>query len=161
MSLRLAEDRKRFTFYEMPARKRQQILSEIRELLADRPEIKLALAYGGFTKRPVFRDIDVAVYTEFRIPYTKSLEYEEELSKTLEKQVGIPVDIKLLDYMPTWLKLKALNGTLLLEREFMLRARLKFKARQELQDINTKLTRLKAAKHIQQAIEADKHPSRE
>ncbi|RLG52417.1 MAG: hypothetical protein DRN99_07610, partial [Thermoproteota archaeon] len=86
---------------------------------------------------------------------------EEELSKTLEKQVGIPVDIKLLDYMPTWLKLKALNGTLLLEREFMLRARLKFKARQELQDINTKLTRLKAAKHIQQAIEADKHPSRE
>jgi len=111
------------------------------EILSRRNEILLAVIFGGFVESKIFRDIDIAVFTGYKIPYDKVELYEEELSKLLESMVNLPIDVKVIDYAPPYFREKALNGIVLAEREPALTARLKFKSHQEIEDIKFKIRR--------------------
>jgi len=107
----------------------------------------LATIFGGFLKAELFRDIDIAIFTGYKISYNKVEAYEEELSKKLESILNFPVDVVIIDYAPSWFRIEALKGIVLVEREVALSERLKFKARQEIKDIQAKIRKL-VTKHV-------------
>lgn len=80
----------------------------------------------------VFRDVDVAVYTGYRIKYDEEPVYVDELREELEKEVKVPVDIQLLDYTPPAFRLTALRVEVLFEKIDGLRAILRLHATEEL-----------------------------
>ncbi|WP_169696958.1 nucleotidyltransferase domain-containing protein [Staphylothermus marinus] len=111
--------------------------------LSRRDEVLLAVIYGGFIEYESFRDIDVAVFTGYKIPYSRVQEYEDQLSEELEELVKIPVDVRVLDYTPSWFRVRALEGIVVVEKIPALATRLKFKSYQELSDIRAKIEYLK------------------
>ena len=135
MSLRILEDKERFRFHKLDRKAKEKILDTLRKLLSSREEIVIAAVYGGFIEYNSFHDIDVGVYTGYKIPYEKTHIYQEELSTTLSKTLGYPVDVRVIDYAPTWFRVKVLEGIVIVEKTDCLATRLKFKYLQELNDI--------------------------
>lgn len=128
-------------FHRIPFENRGRIVRLLSKALSSRREVLLAVVFGGFVKDKLFRDIDVAVFTGYTIPYVEVGVYEEDLSRQLESLVKLPVDARVIDYAPPWFRLKALEGIVLVEKEYALAARLKFKARQEIEDLKAKARR--------------------
>ena len=60
-------------------------------------------------------DIDAAVYAE-------------KLSVELAEQAGVPVDVVVLNYAPMWLRLRALKGRVIVDKDPLLRLALKLAA---------------------------------
>ncbi len=141
MSLRILEDRRKFEFHRLSPEERVRVLRLLSKVLEHRVEVLLAVVFGGFIKSEVFRDVDIAVFTGYRVPYNRVEEYEEELSRGLENLIKLPVDVKVIDYAPPWFRAKALDGVVLIEREPALAVRLKFKSLQEVRDIKAKSER--------------------
>lgn len=102
--------------------------------------MQAAVLYGSFLKHQVFRDIDIAIYTGYAVKPDHAEAYQEQLSQQLEKLVGLPVDVKVIDYAPPWFRAEALKGKTLVEKTPALTARLRFKAIQETLDIKAKQT---------------------
>ncbi|MEM0268966.1 MAG: hypothetical protein QXH90_08590 [Candidatus Korarchaeum sp.] len=108
----------------------------------DLPEVLLAVVHGGFVESEVFRDIDVAVFTGFRISEGREEEFREELSNLLTEEVGIYVDLRLLDYAPPRFRVSSLSKCLILvERDPLIRISLLRASRQEIEDIRSKIRR--------------------
>ncbi|OYT25410.1 MAG: DNA polymerase subunit beta [Thermoprotei archaeon ex4572_64] len=142
MYLRILEDRRKFRFYRMSSEEKNKVVKLLMEVLSGRGEILVAVLFGGFVNYEVFRDVDIAVFTGFTVPYNQVEVYEEELSRSLEKLIGLPVDVRVIDYAPPWFKIKALRGIVLIEKEPALAVRLAFKAHQEIEDIRAKIRKL-------------------
>ncbi len=106
MYLRILEDKKKFTYHKASEEDKKKIITIIKQVLSKRKEILVAVVFGSFTNSNTFRDIDIAVFTGYTIPYNKVEEYQETLAKELEKQLKIPVDITIIDYAPPWIKAK-------------------------------------------------------
>ena len=106
----------------------------------------MAVVYGGFVKNKFFRDIDLALFTGYKIPYNKAFEYEDLLREELEEKLGFPFDVSLIDYAPSWFRVEALNGIVIIEKLPALAIRLWFKSLQELRDIETKIKFLEERK---------------
>jgi len=142
-SLRTLEDKKKFEFHTLDPEEKNKIVELLLKALKEKKEILLATVFGGFVKFKIFRDIDIAVFTGYNIAYSKVEEYEEELSRNLEKLIGVPIDVRIIDYAPPYFRIKALEGITLIERENALAARLKFKSQQEIEDLKAKLHKIK------------------
>ena len=138
MFLRTLEDKRKFEFHRMSLEDRIRVARLLAKALSERKEVLLAVVFGGFAKSEVFRDVDVAIFTGYTIPYNKVELYEEEISRKLEEIVELPVDVRILDYAPSWFRVRALEGMILVERKPALAARLRFKAIQEIEDVKTK-----------------------
>ncbi len=57
-----------------------------------------ATIYGGFLSSPLFRDIDIGVFTGYKIGPKHVEEYTEDLGKVLKNRAtrGIVVDIRVV-----------------------------------------------------------------
>jgi hypothetical protein len=129
--LRILEEERRLP-KSMPFDERREIKEFLRRRLYEHREMLLAVVHGGFLRSIIFRDVDVAVYTGYRINYDEEPVYIDELREEMEKEVKLPIDIQLLDYAPPTFKLTALKGELLFEKIDGLRAILRFHAAEEL-----------------------------
>ena len=138
MSLRSLEEKRKFRFYRLSHKKKQELMKRIRGILDKYDEILLAVIYGSFIRSGSIRDIDIAIFTGYKIPYNKVEEFEDILSRAIEEEVGLPIDLRIIDYAPPWFRIKALDGIVVLEKSSAMVARLKFKARQEISDIQAK-----------------------
>lgn len=91
-----------------------QILEQLRSEIGDRPELKLAVAFGS-TARGEARpdsDVDLAILLD---PYSPSLRLETEAR--LGRAARRPVHVILLDEAPPLLRFEiARDGVLLIER---------------------------------------------
>ncbi|HDI86539.1 MAG TPA: hypothetical protein ENF83_03950 [Candidatus Korarchaeota archaeon] len=76
------------------------MLDGIRGELLREDRIILAVVYGGFLRSEVFRDVDLAVFTGYSVPPSEEVEFCEALGRRLERVVGLPLDVRLLDYAP-------------------------------------------------------------
>jgi len=96
---------------------RERVLRVLREALLRRGEVRLALVFGGFLVpgKPV-RDIDVAVYTGYRVPEEEMYLYMDELGEYIERvlrsalDLEKAVDVVLLEYAPPMLRAAVLRG---------------------------------------------------
>lgn len=126
----------------MAFEERARVVEMLRRRLGRRGEVLLALLYGGFLHDKVFRDIDIAIYTGYKVSYDDEPRYVGELSEDLETAVNIPVDIKLLDYAPPRFQLEALEDSqILVERIPGLRSKLIIHAYEDLEKLENKQTR--------------------
>lgn len=115
-SLREIWKKRRLPKTMMPEEK-ARIVKVLRRMLKERREVLLALLYGGFLHNKVFRDIDIAVYTDYKISYDDEPQYVAELSEELEAAANLPVDVKLLDYAPPGFQVEVLKNSLTLVEE--------------------------------------------
>jgi len=113
----------------MPMEEREAVIKLVSRALEERKEIVFAVVFGGFLERPVFRDLDVGVYLGgFRGDAIDAAVYAEGLSVELTKRAGVPVDVVVLNYAPMWLRLRALKGRVIVDKDPLLRLALKLAA---------------------------------
>jgi predicted nucleotidyltransferase len=90
-------------------------LRKLKDFLSGQDEVVFAYLHGSFAQGEEFRDVDVAVFLDDRATRpTDDVEYEISLSLKLEKELGLPVDIKILNHAPLSFRYHASQGTLLL-----------------------------------------------
>jgi predicted nucleotidyltransferase len=138
--LSILEDLKRRNV-ELSEVQRKSIEDLLREILSKHKEVSLALLFGGILVpgKPV-RDIDVAVYTDYRVPYERWPVYADELrvelENALEKSLGLLkyVDVIILEYAPPKFRVEVLShGKVIVERVPGLRTILLLHEREELE----------------------------
>jgi predicted nucleotidyltransferase len=93
-------------------------IQKLKDFLSERDEVVFAYLHGSFVQGEEFQDVDVAVFLADGAPRsTDDVEYEISLSLGLDKKLGLPVDIKILNRAPLSFRYHALRGTLLLTRD--------------------------------------------
>ncbi len=106
--------------------------------------ILLAVIHGGFLRSGTFRDIDLAIFTGYSVPYEKEVEFCEELSLKLTDELGMYVDVRMLDYSPPWFRISSLSKCVIIVEKYSLaRVSLLRAAIQEMDDIRWKIHRIK------------------
>ncbi|MDW8290368.1 MAG: nucleotidyltransferase domain-containing protein [Armatimonadota bacterium] len=105
----------RFTL--APAEK-ERARERIRAALQAHDEILFAYLHGSFLLDVPFEDVDIAVYLRERAPELQdSLRYAFQLADALESQLGLPVDVQVLNRAPRGMQFTATTGELLLCRD--------------------------------------------
>lgn len=113
----------------MPVGEREAIIGLLSTILEARGDVVFTVVFGGFLERPVFHDLDLGVYLrDFKGDAIDAAVYAENLSAELTKQVGVPVDVVMLNYAPMWLRLRALKGRVIVDKDPLLRLALKLAA---------------------------------
>ncbi len=108
-------------YRRLPEEERRGILRRLRRRLGELDGVEFAYVHGGFLEREFFRDVDVAVWV--RDP-ERALHYEVEVSVKLETELGLPVDLHVLNEAPLPFKYHVFTtGELLLSRDEELRLR--------------------------------------
>jgi len=143
LPLRAIEEKRKFEYHRLSQEEKKKIMKIIAKEIEKFPEVIAAVIFGGFIESELFRDIDIAIFTGYKISYNDVEAFEEKLSNKLEEIVKIPIDVKIIDYAPSWFKVNALSGKKIVEREAAIVARLKFKALQEIEDIKAKYKKIK------------------
>lgn len=104
--------------YTLPEAKRGAILCAIREALQARQEVLFAYLHGSFAEGRPFRDVDVAVYLREDHPdSTGSFDYEMALSVALSREIGIPVDVRVMNGAPLGFQFAVTKGQVLTSRD--------------------------------------------
>ncbi|MFQ6052335.1 MAG: nucleotidyltransferase domain-containing protein [Candidatus Hydrothermarchaeota archaeon] len=99
-------------------REMREIKETLKSLLEKRDEIIFAYLHGSFLEDYGFKDIDIAIFIdEKKVKREECLDYEIDLSITLEKIIRFPVDVKVLNYAPLGLKYEITKGEVILSRD--------------------------------------------
>jgi len=97
-------------------------VQKLKDQLAGRKDIVFAYLHGSFVQGEEFRDVDVAIFLGDEAPRPKDdVEYEISLSLHLEKELGLPVDVKILNNAPLSFRYHASRGMLLLTEDEAIR----------------------------------------
>ena len=100
---------------------KQLIKESLTRILAGREEILFAYLFGSFVHDPGFHDLDVGIYLRedaFPFPGPRgAFDLEIAAGLDLEKNLGYPVDVKVLNQAPVALCHAATNGTVLFSRD--------------------------------------------
>ncbi|MCX7973646.1 MAG: nucleotidyltransferase domain-containing protein [Candidatus Aminicenantes bacterium] len=83
-----------------------EAIKKIISILIKYPEISFAYLHGSFEVHP-FRDIDIAAYCS--IPENQIFEFELDLTSELEKEIGLPVYFKVINYAPVGFQYSVIN----------------------------------------------------
>ena len=109
-------------YLELGGEERERIVREIRRALSEVGGVVFAYLHGGFVERRFFRDVDVAVWLED--PGDRRL-VEVDLPARLEAELGIPIDVRVLNEAPLPFRHHVFSrGVLLFSRDETLRVRL-------------------------------------
>jgi len=105
-----------FKYYQLPVEERSKLVERLKLVEG----VTFAYIYGSFMKGGSFRDIDVAVWVS---DPERAFHYTVELSAKLEAELGIPVDLHVLNEAPLPFKYHVLaEGEPLFSRDGRLQA---------------------------------------
>lgn len=93
-----------------------EIISILEEELKTHSEIIFAYIFGSFIESENFNDIDIAIYINKEVHFDNPTGHEIQLSYNLQKKIGKPVDIILLNTAPDHLIHHISKGKLILDR---------------------------------------------
>ena len=104
--------------HQLSKKRKKRIGDVLGPLLARRKEVMFAYLYGGFLSAAWFRDIDIAVFVdEMEIEKKDAMDYEISLSLDLEKELHLPVDVKVLNYAPLSFRYEVTKGEAIFSRD--------------------------------------------
>ena len=86
-----------FKTFHMDGEERKRLLRGLRRLLEGVEGIVFAYVHGSFVELDTFRDVDVALWVE---DSGEAFNYAVDLSAKLEAEVGVPVDVRVLNDAP-------------------------------------------------------------
>lgn len=96
---------------------KEKVLERIADLLGRREEILFAFVHGSFTGDGDFADIDLAIYLNEGAS-DSAVSYEIRLEMELEKILGHPVDVRILNAAPLSFQYQVCrSGIVVLERD--------------------------------------------
>ena len=101
---------------------RQRIKRRLAELLQERDEVLFAYLYGSFMEEMPFHDIDVGLYIS-AVTEEESIDYMLDCGQQLSHALGLPVDVRVLNFAPVPFLFHAIRGELLLEKDEEVRVR--------------------------------------
>ncbi|MEQ9713905.1 MAG: nucleotidyltransferase domain-containing protein [Candidatus Asgardarchaeum sp.] len=96
-------------YYYLSHNEKKEVKRRLKGDLQKRDDIIFAVLHGSFIESEYFRDIDIAIYVK---PCAKEYlfkEYVIDLSLSLSKKIGIPVDIQVLNEAPLMFIYEVLN----------------------------------------------------
>jgi len=96
---------------------RDQITSAIKAELEGRSEILFAYLFGSFVESPAFQDVDVAIYVTDQGTVKDGMMYSIQLSVALERKIGCPVDVILLNASPDHLVHQISKGQVIVNKD--------------------------------------------
>ncbi len=96
---------------------KEEIARCIESTLAAKPEILFAYLFGSFVESENFGDVDVAVYVDTAAYTGDTLQYSLRLGNALERTVGYPLDLILINEAPDHLIHRISEGTLIVDRD--------------------------------------------
>lgn len=103
---------------DVSAQARDEIVAQIAQALAERPEIVFAYLHGSFVESRPFRDIDVAVWVDpAAVGARHPVDYEIDLGLAVQQRVRMPVDVKRLNEAPLAFRYHATRGRAVLSRD--------------------------------------------
>jgi predicted nucleotidyltransferase len=103
-------------------KERARIAKFLGQLLKEEEGIFFAYLHGSFAEGRPFRDIDVAVFVDEKaIPKTGALDFEMSTSRKLEKEVKLPIDLKVINYAPLGFRYYSTTGPFIMCKEDDLR----------------------------------------
>lgn len=106
------------TWHQLSDAERRAVKNRLREWVAGRAELRFAYLHGSFLAADRFRDIDVAVSVDPASPLAADpTTYELELAALLERALGLPVDVRLVEDAPPSFRYAVTLGELLLVRD--------------------------------------------
>ena len=93
-------------------------VQKLKDFLSDCEDIVFAYLHGSFVEGEEFRDVDVAVFLAGGTVRSRDdVEYEISLSLRLGKEMGLPLDVKLLNEAPLSFRYHASRGMLLMTKD--------------------------------------------
>jgi hypothetical protein len=102
----------------MSAEERDRLIRQLSDLLQNRSEILLAMVHGSFLAGGPFRDVDLALYLDpGGIRREVFRHYEVEQGVRWSEDLGLPVDVRLLNDAPVSFRYHALKGAVVFVRE--------------------------------------------
>ncbi len=96
---------------------KERIKEILKKELSWRDEIIFAYLHGSFTLPAPCGDVDVAIYLDESALSHKHWIYESDLAMSLDRLVGLPVDVLTLNSAPLSLRYHATAGTLLCSKD--------------------------------------------
>ncbi|MBM4126985.1 MAG: nucleotidyltransferase domain-containing protein [Nitrospira sp.] len=100
------------------AEQRDRWIRQLRDLLQNRSEILLAMVHGSFLADGPFRDVDLALYLDPGVVRQEVFrDYELEQGVRWSEELGLPVDVRLLNDAPLSFRYHALRGTVMFVRQ--------------------------------------------
>lgn len=98
---------------------KDQIIQTINEYLTARQEVLFAYLFGSVVDSDAFGDVDVGIYVDESI--SDGFGYTFEMSGELERLLGCPVDVILMNTAPDHLIHSISKGKLIINRDDDLR----------------------------------------
>lgn len=96
----------------------RNIIEKILETISQKREVLFAYLHGSFLEKGDFKDIDIALYLDEEITDKIGiLQYEIDTSLQIEKELKIPVDVKILNLAPLSFKYNVSCGSLIFSRD--------------------------------------------
>lgn len=81
---------------KLSQQERERLITRMKELLQRRTEIQLAVLHGSFHTADSFRDVDLALLV-VDVPRERFRDYELEQGVRWSEQLGMPIDVRLLN----------------------------------------------------------------
>lgn len=97
---------------------RDRLVTQLKDLLQGRNEVLLAVLHGSFLTGGPFRDVDIALLLDSNsIGREAFRNYELEQGVRWSLDLGIPIDVRLLNDAPVTFCYHALKGTVLVVKD--------------------------------------------
>lgn len=111
-----------FRYFEFSSEERNKTTELLRGRLREESGIVLAYLHGGFLKERPFRDIDIALWIKNE---EEAWYYAVDLSAKLEIEIGLPIDMQVMNRAPLQIRHEVLTrGSLIVSRDDGFRTRL-------------------------------------
>jgi len=127
-----------FKHRELTGPEKERAIDALRERLREEEGIIFAYIHGSFVELNRFRDVDVGVWVK---DGEDPFRYAVDLAAKVGVEVGLPLDIHVLNESPLPFKYQVLiKGTLLFSRDEWLRLRLIDEIARQYQDLKLLVT---------------------
>ena len=97
---------------------KKEIIKTLSKIISLKEDILFAYLHGSFLEKGNFEDIDIAVYLEDRrATQIDIIEYEITSSLAIEKELKMPLDVKILNDAPLSFRYHVSCGLLLFSKD--------------------------------------------
>ncbi|MDI6736606.1 MAG: nucleotidyltransferase domain-containing protein [bacterium] len=126
--------------YYSTLEEREKIIGRLTDFIRGYQEVSFAYIYGSFLEEIPFHDIDLGIYVT-GIKEEDSTIYALELTQAISRVGRIPIDIRVLNYVPLPFLYHVFKGQLIFERDEDIRIDITHKTLQRYLDIKPMLRR--------------------
>jgi predicted nucleotidyltransferase len=126
--------------YQLNHEERKQRVEQLRAILEKQDPIAFAYLYGSFAENLPFHDIDVGVYAE-GIGEQETTSYSIRLSEMMSSELGLPVDVRVLNFAPVTFLYHVFRGNLIHEKNELIRSQVMERTVQKYLDLRPILYR--------------------